>query len=94
MPGRSAEVPALAAAAIKTPQLITEGGDGGISFPFQALFLGVLAGVGATAAFLADAGFRLGAALHRRTLSCGLVRLAGQPDPARSRIPRRRQGRR
>jgi hypothetical protein len=34
--GWSAEIPTLAAAALETPQLMTGGGDGGISFPFQA----------------------------------------------------------
>ena len=64
--GWSDETPSLALAAAEAPELMAEDDEGGVSFPFQALFLGLLAGAGWTAAILADAGVRLGAALHRR----------------------------
>jgi len=90
--GWSAETPSLALAAVEAPELMVEG-DEGISLPFQALFLGLLAGAGGTAAILADAGVRLGAALHRRAVreTSGVT---AQPEAARPRVLRDRDPRR
>ena len=78
-------MPPPAAPTIETLQVMTEGGDDGISFPYHALFFGFLVGAGATAAFLADAGLRLGAALHRRSTRRSPDNVTAQPNPARAR---------